>query len=822
MANEIVINVTDENPKPNTALVDLGLTNKMTYNKDQINELQLTGITGDAELNTQPSLTKNERWYATIIGTYINFKEIVNGIPTPITVLEEELDEFDVILSVSNGISKKVFSKKSKVKVEDKFNISSLEAISNGRTTTLALALDYFIKPIVLRGIEIINYGTQGIINVNGTIITTDEAYRYQKIDIFPNEKSVYFKGYMPVTAAGSNNQKIYPTILAGNASGVLTCIMESVANNTPNPLIIREGYADIPDGSTFIYVVWQKMALNVPTINMLASDKDVKVDGIKTYIDDKTSEVTPTPNIVSVPINKYTDFNDPTLLSGRISVGGIFENGYPGDKTGMVLIPVGAKYISACKLSTTTFIQFADNGPNRISGAVSSMKNIKIPPNATRIYFTARRENAFKVDFSKDSFEFNLKEITKVVNTGALQQSILDSNDSGKIMLADNLYTFVGDDLRLYSESLFSGFMPRQNYNIEFTGNDVIGTNGSKGDWVFANNTGFLSVNVFDLNRTKIAFKTTKVNKKSFPSSITKLPTGNTKLPILVIGDSLWHNNRNKIGEEWLRMLNTNQEAYNVADVYYKKTYNLGAGKLQLVGSQGNEENKYTIANSLEIIMTGTVPYNNGTSGNPFYNPDSTEPNELDADGINKRIDFAWYFQQICGQGKYPKYIYFACGVNDILALGWNMDHLPFIQERLRIVLYRMKKACDSIAGGTSDVKILMVNHQFYPLNAGHTFEDTFSCARQRRLWTEHYTAYEKIINTETFRDLKFSDYVRFVDCASSFDIDNGYEYDQFTENPRSTKIVNTVKDVVHMGTMGSLMYADGLLRDFLYHECQ
>lgn len=43
---EIVINVTDENPKPNTALVDPELSNKMTYNKDQIDAIKLSGLKG--------------------------------------------------------------------------------------------------------------------------------------------------------------------------------------------------------------------------------------------------------------------------------------------------------------------------------------------------------------------------------------------------------------------------------------------------------------------------------------------------------------------------------------------------------------------------------------------------------------------------------------------------------------------------------------------------------------------------------------------------------------------------------------------------------
>lgn len=55
--------------------------------------------------------------------------------------------------------------------------------------------------------------------------------------------------------------------------------------------------------------------------------------------------------------------------------------------------------------------------------------------------------------------------------------------------------------------------------------------------------------------------------------------------------------------------------------------------------------------------------------------------------------MDIAWYIQSVCGTGKYPKYIYLACGVNDIYFGGWRKDSLPFIKERLKRVLYRIKK---------------------------------------------------------------------------------------------------------------------------------
>ncbi|MCT4236770.1 CotH kinase family protein [Elizabethkingia anophelis] len=75
----------------------------------------ISGITGDAELNTQPSSTKFERWTATIAGTYVNFKD-ANG--NSIVVEDKELEDYDIIISVTNGVAKKNFSKKKDSKTE--------------------------------------------------------------------------------------------------------------------------------------------------------------------------------------------------------------------------------------------------------------------------------------------------------------------------------------------------------------------------------------------------------------------------------------------------------------------------------------------------------------------------------------------------------------------------------------------------------------------------------------------------------------------------------------------------------------------------------
>ncbi|HAY3533732.1 hypothetical protein [Elizabethkingia anophelis] len=92
----------------------------------------LAGIVGDAELNTQPSSTKFERWYASLIGTYTNFIDS-NGLP--IKVLKEELEEFEVIISVTNGIAKKVYISKQTEQAEKVFDKTNDVRSSTMRAT---------------------------------------------------------------------------------------------------------------------------------------------------------------------------------------------------------------------------------------------------------------------------------------------------------------------------------------------------------------------------------------------------------------------------------------------------------------------------------------------------------------------------------------------------------------------------------------------------------------------------------------------------------------------------------------------------------------
>ncbi|MDV3662478.1 hypothetical protein CMU51_00185 [Elizabethkingia anophelis] len=92
----------------------------------------LLGIVGTAEFNTQPSTDKYERWAISKPGTYINFKELINGTPTPITVTPEEFNSNTVILSVTNGIARKELYPNPKSDL-DTDKISEIQIISPDR-----------------------------------------------------------------------------------------------------------------------------------------------------------------------------------------------------------------------------------------------------------------------------------------------------------------------------------------------------------------------------------------------------------------------------------------------------------------------------------------------------------------------------------------------------------------------------------------------------------------------------------------------------------------------------------------------------------------
>ncbi|AQX08015.1 hypothetical protein [Elizabethkingia ursingii] len=103
----------DNNPADDSFLVSADKNKNpkrisLKFFNDKVN----SGFAGTADLNTQPSTTKYERWKIADPGTYPNFKEIVNNIPIPITITTEELKQNDIVLSVTNGVAKKELSEK--------------------------------------------------------------------------------------------------------------------------------------------------------------------------------------------------------------------------------------------------------------------------------------------------------------------------------------------------------------------------------------------------------------------------------------------------------------------------------------------------------------------------------------------------------------------------------------------------------------------------------------------------------------------------------------------------------------------------------------
>lgn len=689
--------------------------------------------------------------------------------------------------------------------VDQEFDENSENAISNKKVTPLATALDGFTQ------------GEITILSMTGADLGlrddlknyySNNTYRSKIFDLPIGNKYLIFKGWKPNVLPADVND--YSCVFVELDNGDIQKIIPAVSNADSGEFV-EVNNLKLPNNSVKMYVTVMYYRASYG-YNTFIEINNGELSNVKDYIDNNFEQKHNTiENVTIKRLNDYTSFDDSRLLNGIISETGIFSPKTNGDKVIAVDIPDNSKYIKFFNIDTLVYFQTA-NENGMLSHGITSDYYHEIPDGAVKLYFTARASGVFKIDFTKDYVTFSDNKIDSEI-----------PKNIPMIQLGTKQYTFNGDDFRIFADSTFSGFEVLNNYNIEFTGDSVIGERNNKGKFVKIQNAGTLSVNVFDLNRKLITSKTTQIFKKPKPTIISKNPTPDNKLQILFIGDSLFHFNKNEIGREFLRMLNTDNPSKQIIDNnILLPTYNLGKGNVELVGSLGDSTNKYTIANKLSIIMTGTNTNVSSTNGNPFFNSASTQPNELDADGWNKKIDFSWYFQKICGAGKYPKYIYLACGVNDIVDYKWDNRYLIMVRNRMREVLVKIKKACDSIAGGTSDVKVLLVNHQYYPLNEGHTFDSSFSAARQRRVWAEHYTAYEEMISNDTYNGYKLSDFVRFIDCASSFDAKNCYDYIEDLVNPRTNKITHTVYDIVHMSKNGAYLYADALLRDFLYNECE
>lgn len=650
-----------------------------------------------------------------------------------------------------------------------------------------------------------------GVVSSNGTLNTSIASGRCAKVEIPAGANTItkmVFKTEYYYALVDSTNKLLKSGLTSSSdisiPTGSVFLIFTVVNEYQSNALDFAADYIDFAKKD-----------------KVLTDNSVVKVDDLPINVNHKDT-VLSVVNMADIP--DLSTATNPTTLdykydikiwNGYVSTSGHVSLGH-GNYTLMVAIPTGAKR-ARLNLSVYTYFAFTSYRLAQITPGtvVNPDESFDIPSGARFIIVTIKSVPAQIIDRLNDSIIFYSNVAAR--KDAEIEFKRIAKTDAGKIMLAKKLYTFIGDDFRLYTESLFSGLAPKSNYSVEVKGSAV---SADKGKFIIIGGSGVVNVEVFDQRRVLIDSKSATVYKKEKPTSINKQFDSSNKLKVLFIGDSLIHFNANKIGQEWLRMLNTNVSTEQIIDgCVYPATYNFGNGNIELVGRYGGPTNKYEIGNKLSILMSG-ISSSLDTSGNPFFDSSSSNPNELDLDGWNKKVDIAKYFQSVCGTGKHPDYIYMACGVNDIVDFKWDMKALVAVSSMLSEVLTKIKEACDQISGGNSSVKILLMNHQFYPLNEGAY--SSFRPAWQRQVWAQHYENYENLIESGVDKKgVPFSEYVRFVDCASSFDIENGYARSNMRSNPRLSKTEGYIIDTVHMGTGGALQYADALLRDFLYHEC-
>ena len=681
-------------------------------------------------------------------------------------------------------------------------------------------------------GLSIHNYLKGAVYRPDG-VITTVGLNKYTGA-----EDTALINGYINTdfNLVWSQTSKVAEILIPVNAKYIKKFNLKTVTNysilSQENKVIgggLTSGLKTLPDGA---YKIQLTAVFAAPEENQNFAVDNIVFEGQSLFYDgnevlrkiDAALITTTTPTATSEFLfSELPNFDTAVSIpesqnqSGLGLIKGfIFNNGSAFPRTGDIIakipIPATAKYLEV-SMSTIVYIDITNEILGLIKVALSNGGKLAIPSGAK--YLLVGVKQIYKeAQLARDKVTFYYDHNDKYVLNNTLVKDIIsnaETNGFGKIMLAKNQYTIDGLDFRLYRKSLFAGYLPTVNFNI-----DVTGVVLDKGHYTSVQTAGKLTVSVHNLKRKIIAEKTVDVYKKPMPTAIKKAFSAQDKLQVLFIGDSLIHNNQNAIGREWLRMMNTDIGTETIVNnVVYPPTFNLGEGDIELVGTRGSAENRFEKANTLVTIMER----DNATQENPFFNTDSPAVNAIGADGWHNKVDIVWYLQKICGAGKYPAYIYLACGVNDIVDLGWDIAKLAEVRDRMKSVLNRIKQACDTIAGGESGVKILLINHQFYPINEG-AYRD-YSPHRQRMVWAEHYEAYEDMVQNDTVNGVKLSTYVRFVDCASSFDIDYGYTYIPTRPNPRNAQLINTIYDTVHMGESGSAMYADALIRDFLYHEC-
>lgn len=378
------------------------------------------------------------------------------------------------------------------------------------------------------------------------------------------------------------------------------------------------------------------------------------------------------------------------------------------------------------------------------------------------------------------------------------------------------NIYSVGGREVRLFTNSVFSGLNPQSNFFVRFL-DSAPDSVRSKGDYYLydvPNQTAKWDVRVMvhDQVRSVVSDKTRSIFSKPRPTRLIDLTSD---YPVWFFGDSLIHWNNNLIGKEFLRLINTNNpdEQIEPDGSILTPTMALSTA-MRLVGEQDADGVKWSTINALATQVMSL--------SSPFINPASTQPNGSDAQGFPLRMDLVWYLQQICGQGKYPKFICFSLGVNDIaFTYGWNEGMNKEIAQWCGMLIGKIKDACDTIAGGTSNVSIAQLVHQFYPNNSGDYGD--FQTDYQHRVWTNYYDEVENVItNGSSLSGKKLSGFARLIDASSRFDTVHGYTYDQVRVNSRLNVTAPVVVDTVHMGINGAYQYADAIADDFMYHNCQ
>lgn len=380
------------------------------------------------------------------------------------------------------------------------------------------------------------------------------------------------------------------------------------------------------------------------------------------------------------------------------------------------------------------------------------------------------------------------------------------------------NQYAIGGRRLRLYTNSIYSGLNPMNNYRLRVYDNDMA-SERFRGDFYMytppaANGQWLVRAQVYDQVRALLADKMINIYYKPQP---TQLIDTAPDYPVWFFGDSLIWFNGNLIGKEFLRLMNTVDENETVQPDGSVLTPTIGlTNQMRLVGAQLADDG-VTRWSTINALYTHVMNLDS-----PMCNPASTQPRELDAQGFPRQMDLVWYLQQLCGQGKYPKFICFGIGVNDIaIKDNWSDANIKEIVNWVRIFIGKIKDACDVIAGGTSTVSIAQIVHQYYPNNRGNygRFESDY----QHRSWTYYYDLIEQMIaSASSDSGKKLSNFCRLIDASSRFDIDHGYTYVPIRVNDRLDVMGDYVLDTVHMGVNGAYQYADAIADNFMYHNCQ